>query len=169
MSSGVKPGVWLVLKLYAFGVGQNETTSPVMVRPDTASWNIKRLDGVAFTFQIGGDEIECHAEETNNVLTTDPSGPSIANDAEHFRPEMTVIGGASLLSHVAERLAREATGYEGNASVSCSIDIAYIPQSWHIRPVLRQNTTAERIDLHLRDGTESGPLSGQIDPANPGK
>jgi hypothetical protein len=88
---------------------------------DGASWNNKRLHGVAFTFQVRNSVVELHRDESSNVLTNDPSGPDFAYNPEHFRPERTVIRRASSLPGLGKWLAREPPGKQGCAPVSGSV------------------------------------------------
>jgi hypothetical protein len=84
---------------------------------DGASRNNKRLDFIAFGFQVRTHLLEFHIDDSSNVLTNDPSGLGFRNNSEHFRPEVTVILLASTLPGDRERLAGEAPGKQ-----SCSVE-----------------------------------------------
>jgi hypothetical protein len=77
---------------------------------DGASWNNKRLDGVAFTFQVRKHSVEFHVDDSSNVFTKHPSGPGLLYNSEHFRPERTVICRASALPGLGKWLARKPSG-----------------------------------------------------------
>jgi len=85
-----------------------------VVGVDSTSRNIKRLAGVARTFQVSKHRVEFHIDDANNVFTNDPSGLNFANDSEHFRPECAVICCASLVPGNAERLAWESAANKLN-------------------------------------------------------
>ncbi len=77
---------------------------------------------------------ECHAGDSSNILTNDPSGPAFLHSTEHVRPEVTVILRASSLPSMTERLAWESTGeYIDPSSVSnkvCCCDIVQFVCVW---------------------------------------
>jgi hypothetical protein len=93
-------------------------------RTDGASWNNKRPDFIALAFQVRTHLVECHVDDSSNVLTNDPSGPGLSNDSEHFRPEVTVIRLAFSLPGTTERLAGEAPGKQSCLSESCAVEVA---------------------------------------------
>ena len=74
---------------------------------DGTSRNNKRLAGVAEGFQVRKHRVECHVDDSSNILTNDPSGPEFLYNSEHLWPEVTVIFRASSLPGNTERLAGE--------------------------------------------------------------
>jgi hypothetical protein len=89
-----------------FRVAHNpHAVSPVR-RANGASWNNKRPDGEAFSFQRCGNLIEAEANMSSNILGNDPSRPDLSNKAIHLRPEMSFIFFATPSSCHAEGLAR---------------------------------------------------------------
>ena len=84
---------------------------------DTASRNNKRPAGVADAFQLRKHVVEFHRDDSRNVLAKHPSGSCFFNNAQHLRPEMTVIRRASSLPGDAEWLARKSTCDEVAAAV----------------------------------------------------
>ena len=106
--------------LEAFGVGHNGDAVPLVRGVDAASRNNKRLAGVADAFQVRKHRVECQIDDARHVLTKDPTGPDFVNNAEHFRPEVTVIVLASALPGKAERLTGESSGNNVNCSQPCS-------------------------------------------------
>ena len=57
-----------------------------------------------------------HSGDSSNILTDNPSGPDFVNNAEHFRPEVTLVLSPPPFSGIGERLAREASGEDIDAS-----------------------------------------------------
>ena len=138
---------------------------------DARSRNSERPAGVADTLQVSNAIVECHADDPSNILSNDPSGPELLHNAEHFRPEETVVLCASPLPGDGKRLAGEPAGDEGRAfdagvpeSVSCNG--SHVVESRHARPVFREDLLAERVLLDLGDGAEPGPLCGEVDPSD---
>jgi len=70
----------------ALGVAHNPNSIPSVLGVNGASRNNKRLDGVAFTFQVRNTSVEFHVDDSSNIFTNDPSGPGFAYNPEHFRP-----------------------------------------------------------------------------------
>jgi hypothetical protein len=92
-----------------FIVGNNPDSHSSVEGSHGASWNKHRPDGVADTFQVRNTTVEFHLDEPSNVFTQDDSGSCFFNNAEHFRPEVTVIFRAPALPGMTERLARKST------------------------------------------------------------
>jgi hypothetical protein len=80
------------------------------------------LHGVTFTFQISLHDVERHIGKVINVFDNHPSGVTSLHNAEHFRPEVTVIVRAVLLPGTAERLARDSSNHKVNFSELISLD-----------------------------------------------
>ena len=72
---------------------------------DGASWNNKRLAGVAFVFQVRKHDVEAHADVPSNVFTHDPSGPEFVHEPINLRPEVAVICRALSLAGCGKGLA----------------------------------------------------------------
>jgi RNA 3'-terminal phosphate cyclase len=81
---------------------------------DAASWNIKRLAGVALTFQVSKHLVERQIDDSRHILTKHPSGPDFRYNSAHFRPEVTVIFLASALPGDRKGLAGESPGNNCN-------------------------------------------------------
>jgi spore maturation protein CgeB len=58
---------------------------------DGASWNNKRLDGVAFAFQVRKHLVEAQTDVSRNILENAPSRPLCLHNGKYFRPDVTVI------------------------------------------------------------------------------
>lgn len=98
VTQGVRPTVPLSLWSLACGVGNNENPSPFVWRSNGTSWNIKRPCGVAHGLQIGKHSIESHVGNSNNIFSNHPSGPTLFDNPEIFRPEVAVIFSTQSLS-----------------------------------------------------------------------
>jgi hypothetical protein len=151
-------------------VGHDKAPLSEMGSADAASRKYERFNFVAARFQVRRHQIECHSDEPSNVFTKHPSGPDLAYDPKHFRPEMTVVVNAAPLPNVTEWLAGESSAEKGNRTcVGLAVERMYVLHYRHTRPMIRQHLTAERIFLTHRHGAKSCPLGGEIDPADPGK
>jgi hypothetical protein len=97
-------------------VGNNPNSVASVPRADGTSRNNNRPRFVADAFQVSKTIVERHRDEPSNVLTKHPAGPGLVNNADHFRPEVTVIVRASLLPGNTERLTGEASSEEVDPS-----------------------------------------------------
>jgi len=102
------------------GVGHNPNSVPAVRGVDGASRNNNRPCGVADTFQRSKTIVECHVDDASNVLTKHPTGLEFRHNAEHFRPEETVILVASSLPGTTEWLAGKTAGEEEGRIRACS-------------------------------------------------
>lgn len=133
----------------AVGVTHNPDPVASMLGIHGASWNSERLAGVAFTLQISKHAVECQADDSRHILTNDPSGPCLAYDSQHLRPERTVIIVASSFPGEAVRLARESSGNKVNWSIVVSFQIVDVVANRHMRPVLLEHSL--RIGFSLTE------------------
>ena len=67
--------------------------------------SVTLLEQSRFTSQVSENPSFDHSGDSSNVLTNDPSGPDLVNNAEHLRPEITLIFSSSSLSGITKRLA----------------------------------------------------------------
>jgi hypothetical protein len=104
--------------LPSLGVGHNPDSVSSVRGIDTASRNNKRPDFVANGLQISTHLVEFHGDDSNNIFTNDPSGLGFLNNAEHFRPEVTVIILASSLPGLRKGLARESSCEKSATSIA---------------------------------------------------
>jgi len=87
---------------------------PLVWRVDTASREIDRPCGVAFSLQISADSVEpTVASRSRNLLSHDDRGPAGTDEAMKVRPQMPWIICSETFSRRAERLAGAASGPEG--------------------------------------------------------
>jgi hypothetical protein len=117
----------------AIGVCENPEAPPNVIRVDGTSRNFKRLHRVTEGFQVRAHLVECQAVEVSNVLTADPSGPQLRDNAAHLRPEVTVVVSPSpaAVRRRAEGLTGESPGEEVDSADSHSAnrlgcDIAHV-------------------------------------------
>ena len=101
-------------------VGHNPDAFALVRGINTDSRNSERLAGVVACFQVRKHIVERHLDDASNVLTNDPSGPALADDAAHLRPEVAVIRLASTLPGDAEGLAGEAARDDVHMSNCCA-------------------------------------------------
>jgi hypothetical protein len=145
------------------GVGQNPDSFPLVRSPDGASRNNKRPAGVAIGFQVSKHLVEFQGDVTSNVLSNDPSGSFLFNNATHCRPEMAVIPRARTLPGMTEGLAGIATSNEVAPDCWNSSNVV---MAWHARPVLGEHGTAEGIDLAEGDGSHAGSFESEAESAD---
>lgn len=86
-----------------------------MVGSDAASRYLKRRCFVVRSFQVSKHAVEDHPDQAKHILSNDPSGPEFLHNAEHFRPEETVISLASTEPGLTKRL----TGKPATDNVNC--------------------------------------------------
>jgi hypothetical protein len=140
---------------------------------DGTSWNNKRLAGVSFILQVRKHLVECHADDSSNVLTNDPRGLERGYNLEHCRPEITVIRHALSDPGLAEWLARESSGNNVNR-LNCSglalfNEVKDVSISFHLRPMFRQHLLTELVPLNLPGRSEPSPLHAKIKATYAGK
>lgn len=150
-------------------MGHNEHSLSLVWGTDARSRNNERPAGVAEMFQVSNAIVECHADDSSNILSNDPRRPELLHNAKHFWPEETVVLCAFSLPGDGERLAGEPAGDEGRAfdagrpeSVTCNG--SHVVEPRHVRPVFREDALAIWISFDLGDGAEPRPLRGEVDP-----
>jgi hypothetical protein len=136
------------LQSHAIGVGNNpEPVAPVR-RVNGASWNNKRPDGEAFSFQRCGNLVETEFKMSSNILGNDPSRPDFSYKSMHLRPEMSFIFCAELFSGDAEGLAGVSAANKVNCSlVGASVELPDVAVDGDVGPMLVQDGLAEGIDF----------------------
>jgi len=130
---------------------------------DTASWNNKRLAGVAFAFQVRKHRVEFHIDDSSNILAKHPTGSCFFDNSEHLWPERTVIFCAPSLPGNRERLARKPSGNKVNCFKSISSQVVNIGEDKHLRPMFLQDSLAVVVNFAKRKGfilVAPGPLCG---------
>ena len=135
MPSGLNPCV----------VGHNPEPVSAVRGIDGHSRNNKRPAGVTRVFQVRKHLVEPHIDVFSNVLSNDPSGPTLSHDPIHFRPEVTVIVLAAALPGETEWLAGVSPGDDVNRSNCITGQLPHIVVDGDIRPMLPQDRLAELI------------------------
>jgi hypothetical protein len=113
--------------------------------------------------------VECQADEAKHILSNDPSGSCLRDNAEHLRPEIAVISLAVLLPGDAERLTGEPSSEKGCSEVFGSVEFADIIVDRHLRPVFFEHPLREWLSLTEANRFETRPSGGEREPANPRK
>lgn len=134
------------------GVSNKERPVSSVGSVDATSWKYKRLDLVAFSFQVSAHLLEYHPgipiNNSENILAHDPSGTDLPNCCKHSRPEVSVVICPFFFTCLGERLAWEAAGEDINSSSPnreiCPSDVVALR---FIREVEFKDMVAERIDL----------------------
>jgi len=159
----------LLLSSFATAVGNNPDPVSSMRGIDGASWNDKREDFVAKSFQVSAHLFEYHAsvdsKQAPNIFSDDPSRLELSNNASHFRPEEAVILRSAPSSGLGEGLAGEATCKDKRAIASSGEGIRPfrnaslrtagvplgvpkspdVPVDFRFRPVLSEDCLGERL------------------------
>jgi hypothetical protein len=132
-----------------------------MLGIDTASWNNGRLDFVSTRFQVRTHLVECQADDSNNILTNDPSWLCLLYDSEHLRPEIAVIVLASPLPGVTEWLAGKSPSKKSDSSICRAIERFDVSVDWDIRPMLFEDCLGIWFVVAESDCFKSSPSSGK--------
>jgi hypothetical protein len=133
-------------------VGHNPNSVSSVPGIDGASRNNKRPSGVTECFQVRKHTVEFHVDDSSNIFTKHPSWSCLRNNAEHFRPERTVISRAFSLPGHTVWLARESSGNK----VGChAADVSDVSMVFYMRPMPGQNRA--RIGLHLTESNGVKP------------
>ena len=108
-----------------------------------------------------------HSGDSSNILTDNPSGPDFVNNAEHLRPEITVIVSSSPLSGVGKRLTWESSGEDIDLASpffeTCFCDV-FIGFRFG-KPVVQDGAT-EGVDFAMERVNPPHHLRGHLRPAN---
>ena len=140
------------------GVGHNPHSISSVRGVEGASWNNNRPCGVPFAFQLRKHIVECHLDDSSNILCKDPTGSCFFNNAEHFRPEVTVIFLASLLPGLTEWLARKSTCEEVCPSPLAAVKLPDVSDDRDAGPMSVEDSGAVVV-LFAED---SGIIPGSI-------
>ena len=153
------------------GVRQYPDTFTSVMRTDARSRNNNRPDFITELFQVNAHVVECHTDESNNILTNNPAWPTFPNNTSHFRPEMTVIKFSEFLASEGKRLARETAGNDVDVSDSAplkrfSCDISDVCKSRNVSKILPQYSLAKLVDLAECNSFNSANFRRQAKAAN---
>ena len=97
-------------------------------------------------------------EEPRHIFTKEPSGPENGETADHFRPEVTVIGFPLSLAGHREGLAWESATDEVNGLDEFPVNGSDVMVTWHGWPVLFEDLPAVLINFDLPRDFKTGPL-----------
>jgi len=163
---------WFDPYCVADGAGNEPSSLSPVRRSDMDSTHHGRLAGVAERFQVREDPVSAASSQSRDVLNDDEKGSQLADETGVFPPEPGALAiDAGALAGVADVLAREPAADDVNGNSICRESIgrerADIVITGDIRPVLREHTTAERIDFAERYGLEAaGALEAEREAAD---
>ena len=101
--------------LLARGVGHKPEAVPAMGRPDTASWQHCRSEGVALAFQVMSGLVQPFmGNRRRNLLAKNCWRFALADEPEPYWPKVAFVGFAFLFSGGAEGLARATASPDGS-------------------------------------------------------
>ena len=110
------------------------------------SWTLAEQS--LFTSQISENPSFDHCGDSSNVLTNDPSGPDFANNAEHLRPEITLVFSPTPLSGVGKRLAGKSSGEDVDSSAPVAeVRFFDVFIAYRFRKPILQHGAAEGVYL----------------------
>jgi hypothetical protein len=115
-----------------FGVGHNPYSVSAVSGIEGTSRNNKRPCGVADALQVRKHAVEFQRDDSSNIFTKHPLRFGVINNAEHFRPERTVIARAAAFPGEAVWLARKSPCDEVGAHASDVSDVSIVG---HVGPV----------------------------------
>jgi hypothetical protein len=151
------------LVLLASGVGNNPDTLPEVRRADVGGCNATPDRIIPAFGQVSENDSHSPSKQSCDVLHDDEAGSKLANESSVFEPQARAfpVETASLPGE-ADVLAREAPadGVNGDSvsGKSGSVKSSDVFISGHARPVLRQDSPAEWVDLAKGDGLEGAAL-----------
>ena len=109
---------------------------------DAASRKYECPNGISRLLQVKDRFVEPHIDEVSNIFAKHETGVQLFNNSAHLRPEITGVCKALFCSDGGKGLTREASGYEGNAVLSCFFNkcllcnCGNILKTRNIRPML---------------------------------
>ena len=102
----------------ARGVGNicphDKSSLAFMPRADATSRKYECPNGISRFLQVNDRFVEPHIDEVSNIFAKHETGLKFSNNSAHLRPEIAGVCKALLCSDGGERLAWEASGYEGD-------------------------------------------------------
>ena len=111
-----------------------------------------------------------HSGETSNIFTNDPSGPDFVNNAEHLRPEVTLVLSTATLSSIAERLAGEAAREDVDFSAPLAeVGFRDVFITFAIREPIIQHGAPEGVDFAMEGVAPPHHLCGHLRATYAGK
>jgi hypothetical protein len=149
--------------------GDDEHPLAAVGSSDAASRNHDRPPGVTLCCQRSEHVVERQRDDPRHVLSHDPSGSSLCNDAQHLRPEEAVVPLARALPGDGERLAGKSARDEVDAAVEGAVEVSDFRVDWDAGPMPLEDRAAEAVGLAERDGVEPRPLCGEVEAADAGE
>jgi hypothetical protein len=159
----------------AFGVGHNPESVSLVGSANGASWYAVPLRIIPERGQVSENSAHSSIKQRCDVLHDDVAGSKLANKTGVFGPETTAVAFnpdtlAGIRNVLAGESADDGVNQNSTSSKLGSGEFAHIVIAGHSRPMLRQNTLAEWIDLAERDGLEPArPLQSQVEATDAGE
>ena len=151
----------------AHGVGHNPDAIPAVRGVDGRSWNNKRPDGEAVSFQVCGHVVETESNVASNVLANDPSRPDASYNSTHLRPEVPRVGLPAPPPGGGKGLAGVPPANNVNCScILATVELLYVWVDGGVGPMLGKHPAAVGVDLAEGCGGHPGPLQAEGETAN---
>jgi hypothetical protein len=131
-----------------FGVGHNPYSVSAVSGIEGTSRNNKRPCGVADALQVRKHAVEFQRDDSSNIFTKHPLRFGAINNAEHFRPERTVIARAASFPGEAVWLARKSPSDEVG---SHALDVSDVAEIRHVGPVSFEDFAGIGFDFREAD------------------
>ena len=127
-----------------------------------------RPRGVAKGFQIVEHSVEPSRDVPSNVLAHEPRWAESGENVSNMGPEVARVFFCEALACAAERLAGVAAADEVDIErVELLVgELTNVFKARHLRPVLGEDLAAPGVNFALRDNPHSGPLGGEVKPAD---
>jgi len=124
--------------------------------------------------KVSENSVHPETKQAWDVLQEDEAGSYLASQSFDLRPETRPCTfEASALASETDVLARETSGEDiaGNSVSSKSVGCegGNVVIDFHSRPVVSQDSLAERFLFAERDGLHAGGLEANVEAADPGK
>jgi len=101
------------------GVCHKEDARTPVRGSDSRSFIIEYPDGVTRALQVRTNIVAGNSQDSSNIFTDDPTRSNFADNAQHFWPEVAVVGFAFAFAREREGLAGEAARNEVDRAQSC--------------------------------------------------
>jgi hypothetical protein len=141
-----------------FGVGHNPYSVSAVSGIEGTSRNNKRPCGVADALQVRKHTVEFQRDDSSNIFTKHPLRFGVINNAEHFRPERTVIARAASFPGEAVWLTRKSPSNEVGSHASDVSDVAVVGHVW---PMSFEDFAGIGFDFREADCFVSSGCRGQ--------
>lgn len=150
-------------------MGKNPDPFAKVRRIDGTSWNPKNCDLITKGLQVSVHLLDAQMEEPIHIFTKEPSGPDHGETADHFRPEIPVVVGASSLPGSTEGLTGESAADKIDSWDPVPVNGGNVVVARDCRPMFLEDFPAIVIVFNLPFDGESGSFQSKVKPSNTGK